>query len=229
MPTLIYHGQSCVEIHAEKATIIVDPWLDDNPMADIKADDVQCDVILPTHGHSDHIGDSEKIGKRTGATVVATYELALYLQNKGLTVHPMHIGGAHEFPWGKVKLTPAAHGGLIDGEDSGNYTTVPCGFLVTVDGHTIYHSGDTGLISDMELIGRLNDISVAVLPIGDNFTMGPEDALEAAKMLGPKIVVPMHYDTYDLIKQDVDEFAGNVEASTEARCVVLRPGERVEV
>ena len=228
MPSLIYHGQSCVEIHAQQANIIVDPWLDENPMADIRADDVQCDVILVTHGHSDHVGDAVKIAQRTAATVVSTYEMTFYLERKGLTVHGMHVGGAHQFPWGRVKLTPAAHGGLVDIEEC-THTTVPCGFTVTVDGQTIYHAGDTGLMSDMALIGRLNDVAVAVLPIGDNFTMGPEDAIEAVKMLSPRVVVPMHYDTYDLIKQDVEQFARNVEESTDSACTILRPGEQLDV
>ena len=229
MPSLTYHGQACVEIHTAQARIIVDPWLDDNPAADIKAADVQCDAILVTHGHGDHLGDTVSIAKRTGAVVVATYELAQYLQGKGVTTHAMHIGGAHEFAWGRVKLTPAAHGGLIDGEESGNYTTVPCGFLVGVDGHVFYHSGDTGLISDMALLGRLNKISVAVLPIGDNFTMGPDDAIEAVNMIQPDVVVPMHYDTFDLIRQDVGRFAKDVAERTDAQCVILKPGGKLHL
>ena len=230
MPRLIYHGQSCFEIHATKAKLIVDPWLDDNPVADIAAAEVECDVILVTHGHSDHIGDTEAIAQRTNATVVSTYELVCYLESRGLgvTAHSMHIGGAHDFDWGRVKLTPALHGGIVDVE-GGTHFTVPCGFLVTVDGKTIYHAGDTGLSAEMALIGRLDNIDVAILPIGDNYTMGPDDALEAIKMLVPKTVVPMHYDTYDLIQQDAELFAQRVGAETSATCAILKPGQALDI
>jgi L-ascorbate metabolism protein UlaG (beta-lactamase superfamily) len=228
MPTLIYHGHACVEIHGSKAKILIDPFLSGNPLADVKPEQVSCNVILVTHGHSDHLGDTVSIAKRTGATVVATYELAAYLGKKGVKTHAMHIGGAHEFAWGKVKLTNAAHGGMIDGED-GPYFTCACGFLVSIDGSVIYHPGDTALISDMKLVGRFNDLNVALLPIGDNYTMGPEDALEAVDMLMPEIVVPMHYDTFDLIRQDAAKFAKSVEETTSCRCVILKPGQKLDL
>lgn len=228
MPTLIYHGHACVEIHASKAKLIIDPFLTGNSLADVGPDDVSPDAILITHGHGDHIGDTAAIAKRTGALTVSTYELAMYMRGQGLDAHPMHIGGAHEFEWGRVKVTNAAHGGVIDSADL-PYFTYPAGFLVTVDGKTIYHPGDTALIPDMALYGRLNDIDVAFLPIGDNFTMGPEDAVEAAKMLKPMVVVPMHYDTFDVIQQDVAAFAQAIETNTGARCIVLRPGDELKL
>lgn len=181
-----------------------------------------------THGHGDHLGDTIEIAARTGALVVTTYEMTTYLDSKGLNTHAMHIGGAHDFPWGRVKLTNAAHGGLIDAAEPGHYT-FPCGFMLILDDRVIHHAGDTALISDMALYGRLNDIDVAFLPIGDNYTMGPDDAIEAVRMLKPKRVVPMHYNTFELIEQDVDLFAQRVEDQTEADCVILTPGDCLDL
>jgi len=228
MPELIYHGHACVEIHAAQVKLIIDPFLAGNPQADVAPGDVSCDVILVTHGHGDHLGDTVEIASRTGALVVTTCEMATYLDNKGLNTHAMHIGGAHEFPWGQVKLTNAAHGGMIDAGEPGHYT-FPCGFMLTLDDRVIYHPGDTALISDMALYGRLNDIDVAFLPIGDNYTMGPDDAIEAVRMLKPKRVVPMHYNTFELIEQDVELFAQSVEDQTETECLILIPGDCLDL
>ena len=135
----------------------------------------------------------------------------------------MHIGGRREFGWGKVKLTPALHGSAVI-EEGGKiiYTGNPCGFLLTLDNKVIYHAGDTGLSAEMELIGRMHRIDVAMLPIGDNFTMGPNDAAEAVRMLNPRIVIPMHYDTFDIIEQNPESFTNQVIGST--RVEVLSPG-----
>ncbi|MBN1295637.1 metal-dependent hydrolase, partial [bacterium] len=173
-----YLGHSVVMIKADAVRLIVDPFLDGNPQATEKPSEIDVDVICVTHGHGDHVGDTVEIAKRTGALVIAPFELATYLDMKGCRVHPMHIGGAHMFDWGRVKLTPALHGsGFI--EESGKivYTGNPCGFLFTMEGKTIYHAGDTGLSAEMDVIGRMNRIDVALLPIGDNFTMGPDDAV----------------------------------------------------
>jgi L-ascorbate metabolism protein UlaG (beta-lactamase superfamily) len=158
--------------------------------------------------------------------VVTTYELAGYLDTQDVKNHPMHIGGYRQFEFGAVKLTPAFHGGGVEGTD---ITCWPCGFLFYFDGKTVFHPGDTSLTVEFELLGRMNDIDVAMLPIGDNFTMGPGDALEAVRMLRPKKVVPMHYNTWDLIAQDADGFKQDVESRTEAKVVVVPPGGSLEI
>ena len=183
MAKLIFHGHSCFECHIGSHRVIIDPFLTGNPLADIDQEVIDSDAILLTHGHADHIGDTITVGKRTGALVVTTFELANYLQTKGVNAHPMHIGGSRRFPFGKVKLTFASHGGEV-GEEEGIYS-YPCGFIYSAEGKTILHAGDTGLVSEFELIGKTDKIDVALLPIGDNFTMGPEDAIFAAKMLRP--------------------------------------------
>jgi len=209
MPKLTYLGHSAFLVEGGGTTLVIDPFLNDNPVAAASADEIDVDWVLLTHGHGDHIGDGIEIATRCEATVVAPFELANYCAARGCEVHPMHIGGAHDFPFGRVKLTIAHHGSSAP---DGTYTGNPCGFLITMDGRTLYHPGDTGLFLDMQLIGELNDIAVAVLPIGDNFTMGVEDAVKATEFLRPELVVPMHYKTFDVIDVEPTAFVDAVSA-----------------
>jgi L-ascorbate metabolism protein UlaG (beta-lactamase superfamily) len=183
---------------------------------------VEVDYVLISHGHDDHLGDGVEIARRTGATVISNHEICRWLGEQGVEKrHTLHIGGGYDFPFGRVKLTIAHHGSMLpDGSYGGN----PAGFLLTLAGKKIYHACDTGLFYDMKLIGE-EGLDLAILPIGDNYTMGPDDALRAVKLLEPKVVIPIHYDTFDLIRQDPQSFARRVEAETPARVVILRPGE----
>jgi len=222
-------GHACFLVDGGGKSIIIDPFLTDNPVAKVTSGEIKVDAILVTHGHVDHLGDAVQIAKNNNATIIAPFELATFCGNQGAQVHPMHIGGDYSFHFGWVKLTPALHGSAYVDDSGVTYTGNPCGFIVQMEGNTIYHAGDTGLSAEMEVIGRTSQIDLAMLPIGSNFTMGPEDAVEAAKMLKPKVVVPMHYDTFDVIQQDVAAFAQALEASTDAKCVVLKPGERLGI
>lgn len=215
-------GHAAVSLESDGKTLLIDPFLTGNPVAAARPGDVKADAIFVSHGHGDHVGDAVEIAKRTGATIVACYELAAYCQKQGATTHGMHIGGKHDFGWFVLKLTPAWHGSAVVG-DTVVYTGTPTGAVITVGSRTIYHPGDTGLTMEMELIGRLNSLDLAFLPIGDNYTMGIDDAVEAVKMLKPAKVVPMHYDTFDLIRADPTEFAAKV--GNLAEVVILRPGE----
>ena len=218
---LDYYGHACFGVKGGGATLLIDPFLTGNPLAAASADEVEADYILVSHAHGDHLGDAVAIANRTGATIVSNHEIATYAGNQGLTAHGLHIGGGWDFPFGRVKLTIAHHGSSFpDGSYGGN----PCGFLLTIEGKNIYHACDTGLFYDMKLVGE-EGIELAILPIGDNYTMGPKDALRAVKLIEPKVVIPIHYDTFDVIKQDPTDFARAVEAETKARCVVLKPGE----
>ncbi len=219
---LTYHSHACFGIAVGGVRLLIDPFLTGNPLADVSAEEVKADYLLVSHGHADHVGDAVEIAKRTGATTISNFEIQNWLLVQGVEkAHPMHIGGGYDFPFGRVKLTIAHHGsGLPDGTYGGN----PAGFLLTLADKRIYHACDTGLFYDMKLIGECG-LDVAILPIGDNFTMGPEDALRAVKLLEPKVVIPIHYDTFDVIKQDPHAFAVRVEAETTARCVILRPGD----
>ncbi len=209
MPKLTYLGHSAFLVEGGGTKLVIDPFLNDNPVAAMSADQVDVDWVLLTHGHGDHIGDGIEIATRCKATVVAPFELANYCAARGCEVHPMHIGGGHDFPFGRVKLTIAHHGSSAP---DGTYTGNPCGFLITMEGTTFYHPGDTGLFLDMQLIGEMNDIAVAVLPIGDNFTMGVEDAVRATEFLRPGLVVPMHYKTFDVIDVEPAAFVDAVSA-----------------
>jgi len=221
-------GHSCLHFESGGKNILIDPFLTGNPKAPVKADQVPADFILISHGHNDHVGDAAEIAEQTGAIIIANYEIATWFQEKmGVrNAHGMQHGGAHMFSFGRVKLTLAFHGSALpDGSNGGN----PCGFLITFpDGKKVYDAADTGLFGDMKLIGE-EGIDLAFLPIGDNFTMGPDDAIRAVKMLAPKRVAPIHYDTFPLIVQDANAWAERVRAETSAIPIVMKPGEWMDV
>lgn len=228
MAKLTWHGHACFEYETAEGTILIDPFLSGNPKADVGPDALEgIDAIVVSHGHGDHWGDTVAIAKRTGATVVAAYELAQLASEKGCTSHGLACGGGHRFDFGHVKLVPAAHGSGTDADPK--YSTNPCGIVITAEDTVLYHAGDTALTADLRLLGELYDFDCACLPIGDNYTMGPDDALIAARWLGAKLVVPMHYDTFELIAQDAGAWKALVEAETDSRCAVLQPGESVEL
>ncbi len=222
----IWYGHATHGLIVGKYKLLVDPFFNGNPDAPISADAAEANFILISHGHGDHVGDAVAIAKRTGALCVANFEIANWLGNQGVKSHGQHIGGGFHYPFGYLKLTQALHGSsLPDGSYGGN----PAGFLITTpEGIKIYFAGDTGLFGDMRLIGE-EGIDLAVLPIGDNYTMGPDDALRAVKLLQPKMVVPVHYNTWDLIAQDPQAWKKRVEAETQARVVVLVPGGKLHL
>lgn len=227
MMDISYHGHSVVRIKTDTHTILFDPFITGNETCDLDASTVEADVILLTHGHGDHVGDTVDIAKRTGALVVALNELAVYLELQGLKTHPMNIGGSYTFDFGTVKFTHAFHGSSFMEEDNTFvYTGMPGGILLTIDDKTIYHVGDTGLFSDLKMIGELNDINLAFVPIGDNFTMGPEDALIATDWIKAKKVVPVHYNTFPVIEQDGEAFAKQVKTG---EGVYMAPGDSIQL
>jgi L-ascorbate metabolism protein UlaG (beta-lactamase superfamily) len=220
-------GHATLAVETDGIRLLIDPFFTGNPACPMKAEQARADFLLVSHGHGDHIGDTIDIARRTGATVIANYEIYEWLQKQGLEkVHGMQHGGGFNFPFGRVKLTLAFHGSMLpDGSYGGN----PAGFLInTKDGKKIYDAADTGLFGDMKLIGE-EGLDLAILPIGDNYTMGPDDALRAVKLLAPKRVLPIHYNTWPLLAQDAKAWAERVAKETQARGVVLQPGESVEV
>jgi len=222
-----YHGHSVVKIKTGDYTILIDPFISGNKLTDLIAENEKPDVILLTHGHNDHVGDTVGIAKANDSLVIAPFELAEYLEWQGVRTHGMHIGGARQFEFGKVKFTQAFHGSsYVTEKNEIIYTGMPSGILFSAEGQTIYHAGDTALFGDMKLIGERHPIDLAFLPIGDNFTMGIEDAAYAVELLKPKAVVPIHFNTFPPIKQDPLEFKNLVK---DAVVHILNAGEGVEL
>jgi L-ascorbate metabolism protein UlaG (beta-lactamase superfamily) len=222
-----YHGHSVVKIETKGKTILFDPFITGNGLTDLKIEDVKPDVIILTHGHGDHVGDTIALAKENDSLVVGNAEIATYMSWQGLRTHGMSIGGAFQFDFGKVKLTPAIHGTGFETEDKQIiYLGMPAGVLFMAEEKTIFHAGDTALFSDMKLLGERHPIDVAFLPIGDNYTMGPEDAAYAAKLLNAKLVVPIHYNTFPVIKQDPEYFISLLEGN---QGKVLEVGEIIEL
>jgi L-ascorbate metabolism protein UlaG (beta-lactamase superfamily) len=226
MAKLTFYGHATFGLETDDGTrLVIDPFFGDNPACDVSVDDVAADFILLTHGHYDHVADAIPLSEKTGATIIASYEIAAYMEDKGRPVSPQHIGGGVDYPFGYVKMTPALHGGKLDLPGGEAFTTVPGGFLVNLaSGQRFYHAGDTGLLTDMQLLKGMVD--VAVLPIGDRFTMGPADAVRAVAFIAPDVVIPCHYNTWAPIEQDVRAFVAAV--GDRAHVEVMAPGALFE-
>lgn len=221
-----FHGHSAFELQHDGKTILIDPFLSENPVATIPAETLNPEAILLTHAHADHLGDTVDIAHRTGCLVVANYEITTWLEKHGVShVHPMNLGGQFTFDFGTVKQTLAHHSSTLPDGSNGGY---PAGLILTLGDKVIYHAGDTALFNDMELIGEAM-IDLAIVPIGDNFTMGPDDAFIAVKYLRAKQVIPCHYNTWPIIEQDAQAWAERVNQETQTKATVLEPGETFEL
>ncbi len=216
-------GHAAFELSDGDTSVLIDPFLTGNPKAAVAAEELNPQAILLTHGHGDHFGDTVSIAKRAGSDLVAVVEIANELSNEGLqNVHDPNIGGTVTFDWGWVRLVPAWHTSMTPKGTA----SVPAGLLVNFKGKTIYHLGDTGLFSDMALVGRRDPIDVALMCIGGHYTMDRHDAVEAARLIGAKQVIPCHYDTFPLVETDVQAFKADVESAGISEVVVLAPGDK---
>ncbi len=221
---LRYFSHSAFQVTtSDGVVILIDPFLDGNPTSPVKSKDVSADYIIVTHGHGDHIGDGFSIAKRCNSLFICVNELANYCISKGFKAHNMHIGGAYNFDFGRVKFTIAHHGSMTP---DNTYAGEASGVLLTIDGKTIYHTGDTGLFYDMKLIGEMNKVDYMLLPIGDNYTMGITDAVKAVEFVNPGIAIPMHYNTFPVIESDPIKFKSKVEEKG-YKCKVLNFGEEI--
>ncbi|MRN51580.1 metal-dependent hydrolase [Paenibacillus monticola] len=225
---ITYYGHSALLVETESAKVIIDPFLSGNPNSGISPEEISVDAVLLTHAHSDHFGDALEIAKRNDCPIFAVYELADYCQAKGAKVKHMNIGGSHTYGTITVKYTQAFHSSSIQEGEFWIYGGQPAGILLTMDGKTLFHSGDTALFGDLRLIGERNAIDIAALPIGDMLTMGPDDALLAARWLRAEKVIPLHYNTFPAIAQDGADFCDRLKQEG-IEGFPLKAGESIEV
>lgn len=218
MLKLTFLGHACFLMEKDQETLLFDPFITGNPQAPVSAAEINADYILISHGHMDHLGDAHDIAIKNDALIISTSEMAREAEKEGCRAHALHIGGSHRFTFGTVKVTPALHGSGVPGG-------LACGFLVGCGGKTVYFAGDTGLFGDMKLIGEFGSPDLALLPIGDNFTMGIDDAVIACGYLNAPRVIPFHYNTWPIIEADPQIFKEKVERQTEADCIILQPGQ----
>lgn len=224
--SLTWLGHSAFRLDIDDHTILLDPFLTGNPLSPIRPDEITPEYILLSHGHSDHVGDTVQIAKRTSAPVISNVEITTWLHKQGVEkTIGMNIGGSHDLGFFKVKLTIAHHSSsLPDGTYGGN----PAGFVISTPTHKIYFAGDTAPFAEMSWIGDMG-IDVAFLPIGDFYTMGIDDSIKAIELVRPRLVVPMHYATFPAIMQDGGAWAKIVNNRTNATPIVLDPGGKYTV
>ena len=221
-------GHSAFLLKAEKK-VLIDPFISGNPLAPCSPEELDPDIIAVTHGHRDHLGDTIGIGKRTGCRIISIHEVANYIKSKGVFAEGMNKGGTVHMEGIALTMTEALHSSSIDASGFSFDGGCPAGFVIGIGGRSIYHAGDTGVFGDMRLIGELYEPELALLPIGDRFTMGIKEAVKAVELIRPEIVVPMHYGTFDVIKQDPEEFKRAVEAKVDTKVIIMRPGESIEL
>ncbi|MDD3150377.1 MAG: metal-dependent hydrolase [Candidatus Gastranaerophilales bacterium] len=223
---LTFLGHSAILIEAKRKKILIDPFISGNPSATVKASEMKVDDILLTHAHGDHTGDAITIARNSNAQISAIFELANYLAAKGVKTQGLNMGGKVPFDWGYACWLPASHSSSLP---DGTYGGSPASILIDIDGTKIYHAGDTGLHYNLKMVGEFYKPDIALLPIGGFYTMGIEEALKAIEWLNPKIVVPIHYNTFPPIKTDVNKFKSNVGEQTTSKCVILNPNESLEI
>ncbi len=224
MVKFTYYGHAAFLLDDGNIKILGDPFLTGNPKGSIKADAVECDYILVSHAHGDHLGDAPEIAKRTGAAIISTPEVIGVCEERAgqLKSCPMNLGGSLNLPGGKVRMVLAQHSAGVPGG-------IACGFVVELGGLHIYFAGDTALFSDMQVIGRKDKLDYALLPVGDNYTMGLEDAAQAAQWLAVRHVIPIHYNTWPVIEQDVQLFKQVTERMAHAEVHIVEPGQTLEM